>query len=687
VRKNAFFFVAVILCAAVKPLQAVHYWLVPSQFSTIQAAIDSNDCNDGDFVIVFDNIYDGNEGFYDIDFRGKAITVQSSGGAEDCIIKCPPGYQAFRFQNGEDANSVVDGFTIENAQVSGSGGAFSCLSSSPTIKNCVIKNNSADYGAGIYCQSSSPTIINCSITGNSAIESGGAVYADSSCSLTIIDCNIIGNSAQSTDESYGGAIYCKSSSLDINSCEISKNWAQSDYSCYGGAFYITQSSNVTIANSTIGDNWAVSNYEQSYGGAVHCQLAVLSISDSTIFNNSADYGGAVNCYQTNFDIVRCTISSNSSVGAGGGLNLQTESAGTIAHCMIVGNSGSIGGGIECDGQSSPVIKNCLISGNEAYYYTGGGIDCYGSSPSVINCTISSNQSPLDVGGGVNCEADTGHLEPVASRPLITNCIFENNSKYAVYELDEYSDPCLTYCLFYNNIPDQSGTYGDYWDSDTASSYTGVSDSNDSINNIPDGFAYGNIGDDPRFVMNAPCQTAGTWAIAPNEPVYNSSTKRTLLTDTTADFDVDALVGKFINTNTNQKLQAFITANTATTIEVTGDVTSYTAGGDTYKIIDYHISFGSHCINAGDPNFVVDSNDVDLDDEPRVVGGRVEIGVDEAAAYMADLDFFFSHWLDYPCTGDAGNISDWCFGNDINKDEIVNFEDFAKIAENWLVVTP
>ena len=39
-------------------------------------------------------------------------------------------------------------------------------------------------------------------------------------------------------------------------------------------------------------------------------------------------------------------------------------------------------------------------------------------------------------------------------------------------------------------------------------------------------------------------------------------------------------------------------STATTIEVAGDVTEYVQSGDAYRIIDYHLQFGSPAIDSG-----------------------------------------------------------------------------------------
>jgi len=57
----------------------------PADFNNIQAAI--SDANDGDTVLVKDGRYTGT-GNRDIDFRGKAITVRSENGPENCIIDC-----------------------------------------------------------------------------------------------------------------------------------------------------------------------------------------------------------------------------------------------------------------------------------------------------------------------------------------------------------------------------------------------------------------------------------------------------------------------------------------------------------------------------------------------------------------------------------------------------------------------
>jgi len=129
-------------------------------------------------------------------------------------------------------------------------------------------------------------------------------------------------------------------------------------------------------------------------------------------------------------------------------------------------------------ESSPTIKNCLFLNNSTGYF-GGAIACDGSSATITNCTFSGNSASGD-GGGVYCY--------YYASPQIINSIFEDCSRHAIYEDGPNSDPVVSHCLFYNN-PD-----GDYYDDDTAQSYTGA----DQINSIMGNS--NNIDGDPQFRM-------------------------------------------------------------------------------------------------------------------------------------------------------------------------------------------
>ena len=200
-------------------------------YPTIQDAID--DANDGDEIICEDGVYTND---HEISFLGKAITVRSENGPENCIIDRQGGSSQIRFVEGEDANSVLQGFTIKN--YGGSYGAIRCGSaSSPTIIDCVLTNNASFVGA-IDCVHSSPAIINCVITNNSLDRASGIWCEDSN--AVISGCRITGNNR------YG--IYSDPVSRPIiSNCTITNNGE-------GGVVNWFEWGSATISNCIIRGN-------------------------------------------------------------------------------------------------------------------------------------------------------------------------------------------------------------------------------------------------------------------------------------------------------------------------------------------------------------------------------------------------------------------------------------------------
>lgn len=142
------------------------YINVPADQPTIQAGIDA--AVDGDTVLVSMGTYSG-PGNRDIDFKGKKIYVDGFSGPENTIIDCggtpTEHHGGFIFRSTEDSNSVLNGFTIQNAWYPlNDSGAITCRGGSPVIANCVIRNNLA-HGISIS-SSSAPDMIKLQISSN-----------------------------------------------------------------------------------------------------------------------------------------------------------------------------------------------------------------------------------------------------------------------------------------------------------------------------------------------------------------------------------------------------------------------------------------------------------------------------------------------------------------------------------------
>ncbi len=304
---------------------------VPGEYATIQDAIDA--ATTSDTVLVADGTYLLGIGREYFDFKGKAITVKSENGPENCIIDCQNNGSGFYFQSEEGQASELSGFTVTNANTS----AIVCKNSStPIITNCILTGNNR----GIYCSSASPTISNCIITDNSGSKNGGGIYLFRSGAI-ITECLISNNTV--TEE--GGGIYVDSySTPSISKCTISNNFAADK----GGGIY-------------------------SFSGA---DIASCVITNNTV-NNSGSDGGGVCCFD--ITMTNCIIAGNSANDMGGGVYILSYSP-TIINCTITANSASSGGGIS----GSPIIINSIhwgntpaeISGTPEVYYSNiqGGFD-------------------------------------------------------------------------------------------------------------------------------------------------------------------------------------------------------------------------------------------------------------------------------------------------------------------------
>jgi hypothetical protein len=131
------------------------------------------------------------EGNFNIDFRGKALLVTSQNGAEVTIIEVDSMGRGFVFQNEEDSNSVLIGFSIRNGYILGEnyGGGIYCVQTSPTIKYNIIQDCFAYYGGGIAIIGGDPVIRANTFADNTA-ERGGGVFCGFG-SSAVMDSNII----------------------------------------------------------------------------------------------------------------------------------------------------------------------------------------------------------------------------------------------------------------------------------------------------------------------------------------------------------------------------------------------------------------------------------------------------------------------------------------------------------------
>jgi len=362
---------------------------VPIEYPTIQAAIDA--ALPGETVWVADGVYKG-QGNRDLDFGGKAITVRSEFGPDNCVIDCQgsveePRY-GFYFHNGEGADSVLNGLTITGGYaeyIEYIGGGIVCVDSSPTIENCILANNTGVYGGGLKNTNSSPTVTNCQFIGNAAHLFGGAMDNYSNSNPTVTNCTFINNMTDSyySDEWGGGAVGNDDGcNPRFSGCRFEDNFTYG----LGAGMYNEGSCDPVLKNCVFIDN------EADWGGA----------------GLASDYG---------------------------------ECDPYLVNCQFINNKADQGGGIYCGWGNTLKVANCIFNNNLATN-TGGGIWIYNSTIQVANCTFYNNEA-RSWGGGIHIQSSV-----VGN---ISSSIFRRNRDADGYTLDAQISGWMDLDLYYNCI--------------------------------------------------------------------------------------------------------------------------------------------------------------------------------------------------------------------------------------------
>ena len=182
-------------------------------------------------------------------------------------------------QTSFNTQTTWNGFTIQNGQTTGNGGGAYLLNKG-ALDQCVISQNTAGYGGGVYAQNA--TISNCTIRNNASTGSGTFVggYGGGGLHLsysTVTNSMIVGNSSHF----YGGGIYATYSSILY--CKVVGNQS----SASGGGMYLA--TNVQVRNCLVSNNTSGS---QNGGSGIYANGINTTVVNTTIVRNSGSTGVA-----------------------------------------------------------------------------------------------------------------------------------------------------------------------------------------------------------------------------------------------------------------------------------------------------------------------------------------------------------------------------------------------------------
>ncbi len=227
-------------------------------------------------------------------------------------------------------------------------------------------------------------------------EGGAAIFEDGG-SLTVIDCTFTNNQCATTGEDVsGGAI----NGQGVGTLIVEGSTFTGNVGSNGGAIG-TQDENVTVVNSTFAGNKATGTGGNpgngGDGGAMSYDGEKVSwtMCGDTFSNNSANAsGGAIFRVAYTDEAVtidRCTFDDNSvdpTSGNAGGLYLEYATI-TLTNTTISNNSAHYGGGLWLGHDSIVALTNDTIAHNTAS--GGGGIwFADGLSGKILNVTVADN---------------------------------------------------------------------------------------------------------------------------------------------------------------------------------------------------------------------------------------------------------------------------------------------------------
>ena len=227
------------------------------------------------------------------------------------------------------------------------------------------------------------TLENLTITGGSRSATGGGIYANGN--LTLKKCTVTKNKSnnagggisfsgkelvlESTSVTYnesssnGGGIDADGK-VTISNSKISNNSAN-----YGGGIYFAGSKELNINGDTVIEGNSVTDN----GGGIYLSTGKAILKDSSLLGNEADYGGAIYT-SSNLDLVEnVSINENVAKSTGGAIYENSKTALSV----------KIG-----ENTDSPGIEICKNSANNS----AGAIYCTYGNFVMNNGTISENKS-------------------------------------------------------------------------------------------------------------------------------------------------------------------------------------------------------------------------------------------------------------------------------------------------------
>lgn len=247
---------------------------------------------------------------------------------------------------------------------------------------------------------------------NGKSSKGGAIFNEGQ--MNIRDCEMTANTASdggaifnecqmnlrdcemtANTASSGGAIYCKNGILSITESTLNENTTKSQ----GGAIY-NHFSQISITKSTFNENTVLESSRfkdfPHGGGAIRNTGGEMSISQSTLSKNtSKENGAAIDNNLCQINITDSIFSENTAEKSGGAIHNYSQGKINISECALSKNTAKDQGGAICNGHPSDSPIGARVNTRNKNHIT------------VRNCSFEGNSASLS--GGAIHNRGSGNL--------------------------------------------------------------------------------------------------------------------------------------------------------------------------------------------------------------------------------------------------------------------------------------
>jgi len=419
---------------------------------------------------------------------------------------------------------------------------------------------------------------------------------------------------------------------------------------------LAQADTITVGPGGPGGGYDYANIQDGIDAAISGVDTVV-VAQGVYYEN-INFGGK-NIILTSIDPIDPNIVATTIIDAGGSGTVVTFSGSESTSCVLTGftitggyvTSSSYGGGITGNG-SNATVSNCIIKNNTSDVDGGGLHNCDGD---IIDCSISDNLTNRNGGGLYDCDGS------------ISNCRIMNNvadgqqAPYVCKGGGLYGcGGIIANCVISGNTAGVSSHGGGRMDFGG-----GLSSCHGRIANciIADNKVYGyriggglhNCGGD--ITNNVITGNVGTYA-----GLYSCG---------------GSISNCIIWGNSGMEM-AYCSEPNYSCVEGgssgTGNISDDPCFVDADSN-DYHLLSDSPCIDTGDPGYVPIAGETDIDGEPRVMGGRVDMGADEFTSTLVPTIGISPTEFEFYATWGAANP----------ETQILTIRNIGAVTLNWEII--